>query len=194
MELRLQLRRKSEDVLVLGFPIWVRIVFGAIALIPLYGLVNDGVLYIVPTLLLFVCVLAALYNETWIFDRARRIIEYRFGLLVLFKRRVFPFDDVASLELDEFVKGSIGGALSGPRPAGADGPSGSPAESEEHSERRAGFLRRRRMTSLTLVLKDDTRVRIETQSKRVSSSTPSDGDAAYHDRISSFCDIPLTKA
>ena len=198
MELRLRLRTVGPEKLVLAFPIWARIVFAAIAAIPLYGMVRDGTVYAVPMILLVVSLLAVLYNESWIFDAHEQVAESRFGLLFVFKRRRFAFDEIEAFELEEFQKGSVprggttksgGAAERGGGAADDAGLGGTPMDDvgSGHDTRRGrGLIKRKHLLALTMVLKSGERHRIETESRR--------GELAGSDNakaIAQFCDKPL---
>ena len=75
---------------------------------------------IVPFILVFITGLSALYQERWIFDKPRNVFENHFGLLVLFRKRSIPLEELTRVELEAFTKGHTGELLEekdSPRPA-----------------------------------------------------------------------------
>ena len=80
--------------------------------------------YTIPLALVCVTGLSALYEERWIFDKNRDILENRFGLLILSRKKSIPLTELARVELDSFVKG------------GADNTGGAqPSDSLQRSEK-----------------------------------------------------------
>jgi hypothetical protein len=109
MFLDLSLRKKqvSEEIITFAPGLTFRIVFAIIAGFVLLGMGITGVFSTVPFIFALVCILVTVYNEQWLFDKKRGIIEHRFGLLPLFKRKTIAFTDVASFEYVTFLRGSI---------------------------------------------------------------------------------------
>ncbi len=201
------MRTVGHQKLALSFPIWARIVFGVIAVIPLYGMIRDEAVYAVPMVLLVVSLAAVLYNESWIFDAREQVAESRFGLLFLFRRRRFHFDEIESFELEEFQKGSIPGrsgskGAGGPASGGpgwtALGAVGGPGDvgqspkddvgGGDDTRRGRGLIKRKHLVALTMVLKSGDRHRIETESRRGEVSGSENARA-----IAQFCEKPLVE-
>lgn len=75
---------------------------------------------IVPLILVFITGLSALYHERWIFDKRRNVFENHFGLLILYRTRSIPLEELTRVELEAFTKGHTGELLEekdSPRPA-----------------------------------------------------------------------------
>ena len=75
---------------------------------------------IVPFILVFITGLSALYHERWIFDKRRDVFENHFGLLILYRKRSIPLNELTRVELEAFTKGHTGEPLEekeSPRPA-----------------------------------------------------------------------------
>lgn len=111
MDFALKHRSRPDGSVVVAVPPSVRISMAAIAaaivgsgLIPdeggaLRGLGLPGIAAAALT------VLAALYEERWTFDQARRALRFRFGLLFAARTLTIPFEDIEGLGLETFVKG-----------------------------------------------------------------------------------------
>ena len=61
--------------------------------------------YTIPLALVCITALSALYEERWIFDKKRDILENRFGLLILSRKKSVPLTELARVELDSFIRG-----------------------------------------------------------------------------------------
>jgi hypothetical protein len=61
--------------------------------------------YTIPLALVCVTGLSALYEERWIFDKNRDILENHFGLLIFSRKKSIPLTELARVEVDSFVKG-----------------------------------------------------------------------------------------
>lgn len=116
-------------------------------------------------LLFALSLLASVYNETWLFDKAAGSAEHRFGLLFLFKRKRIEIADIEELEIKRFVKGSVAtGSLDRP-----PGPGRAPDDTRgsEQPERKKGILLPPFLfVELNLVLKSGESVNIETVKTR----------------------------
>lgn len=100
MILQLAVRKKpAAGILYLGFAPLGRIVFGLIALFLLGGLLLQRELAIVSLLLGLISLLAAVYNETWVFDTAKASFEHDKYLLVRFKRTSYPLPQLSRVLL-----------------------------------------------------------------------------------------------
>ncbi len=123
-------------------------------------------------LLFAISLLASVYNETWLFDKAAGSAEHRFGLLFLFKRKRIEIADIEELEIKRFVKGSVATGSEETRPGSSDrppGPGRAPdgTRGSEQPERKKGILLPPFLfVELNLVLKSGESVNIETVKTR----------------------------
>ena len=109
-KLNLILRRKSDDELIFSPAPWFRIIFLFFAASLVTGILtigkeDSGGNFIVPVLITAACVIAALYTESWLFDRDKRIIIHKSGLLFLNKKMTLPFAEIDNLEISSFLRG-----------------------------------------------------------------------------------------
>jgi hypothetical protein len=127
--LGVRLRLREGRRLTLGVAPSSRIVFALLFCLSLYVLLfgvlfegEDSVLRAenaAAWLLAIANAAAALYEERWIFDRDRGVMEGRFGILFLYRRRVLPLREIGGIRLEQFRRGSAGedgNAGSGKRP------------------------------------------------------------------------------
>ena len=107
------LKKLSDERLVFSMPLSYKILSSFIALVffililffssnsPDEALLSN----IVPFIIFLVSVLSALYHEKWIFDKKSNCITYQFGLVFLYKSKLFKFQDIRHLELIQSTKG-----------------------------------------------------------------------------------------
>jgi hypothetical protein len=119
-------------------------------------------------LLFAISLLASVYNETWLFDKAAGSAEHRFGLLFLFKRKRIEIADIEELEIKRFVKGSVATGSAETRPGSGQAPDDTRGkEGSEQPERKKGILLPPFLfVELNLVLKSGESVNIETVKTR----------------------------
>ena len=110
----LSLRTKGKNRLELCIPLRSRVVFAfffvlscLVCLSSILSEDNRGS-YTIPLILVCVTGLSALYEERWIFDKNRDILENCFGLLILSRKKSIPLAELARVELDSFTKGHMG--------------------------------------------------------------------------------------
>ena len=90
---------------------WFRILFLFLAAIVITGIFavssdGSGANLVLPAVIAAVCIIAALYEESWIFDREKRIIVSRYGLLFLRRKKVWSFAEIENIELYSFLRGA----------------------------------------------------------------------------------------
>ena len=122
----LSLKTKGKDRLELCIPLRSRVVFAfffvlscLVFLSSILSEDNRGS-YTIPLILVCVTGLSALYEERWIFDKNRDILENCFGLLILSRKKSVPLTELARVELDSFVRGradDTAGTLEDPQPS-----------------------------------------------------------------------------
>jgi hypothetical protein len=121
----LSLRTKGRDRLEFCIPLRSRLLFAfffvlscLVFLSSILSEDNRGS-YTIPLVLVCVTALSALYEERWIFDKNRDILENCFGLLILSRKKSVPLTELARVELDSFVRGradDTAGALEDAQP------------------------------------------------------------------------------
>ena len=90
---------------------WFRILFLAIAafiIIGIFTIASDESSeggFLVPIIIAAVCIIAALYEESWIFNRKEEIVTSKSGLFYIHKTRTYSFKNIANLELVVFLRG-----------------------------------------------------------------------------------------
>ena len=109
----LSLKTKGKNRLELCIPLRSRIVFAFFFILSCFVFLSSILSedkqgsYTIPLVLVCVTGLGALYEERWIFDKDRNILENRFGLLILSRKKRFPLTQLARVELDSFTKGHM---------------------------------------------------------------------------------------
>ena len=106
--------KKADGSIVISVPLILRLGMVALALI-LFGsaiLTPEAGKGFSPGLLvaLLIALLGSLYEERWTFDRPNKTVQFRFGLVFLARRVRVPFEQVKSLEVERFFRGTIPGA------------------------------------------------------------------------------------
>lgn len=110
MEIPLVLSSPRPDRLVYGFPVWYRLVMGAILAIVAAALILGGTAPGFPAwIVLAILVLGALYEDRWTFDKSSDQVSHRAGLIVAAKTRRIDFADIQQFCIVPFVKGTIPG-------------------------------------------------------------------------------------
>jgi len=100
--LHLVLSERSESLLELRLPATFRIAFLIIAVILIASMATLEVVTPVPLIITAITVLAGLYEERWQFDREAGTVVHRYGLIILAKQSVVPFD-----QIDTFVLSNL---------------------------------------------------------------------------------------
>jgi hypothetical protein len=105
----LQLIRKGEDRILLAPHIYFRLGFAFICAILLVGMrTSPGEpLPVTGLIILTAAVLAVFYDERWIFDRNTQSIEFRWGLLFIYRKRVYRFSDVETFTFITLQRGRV---------------------------------------------------------------------------------------
>ncbi|MBN2536238.1 MAG: hypothetical protein JXB88_25375 [Spirochaetales bacterium] len=96
-----------------GVPLFYRLILlsiGLIILVPLILFSPDVNAFfspknIIPLLVAFLSLFAALYHEQWVFDKNKERVFYKTGLVFLHKTKSFSFRDVKAVELIHYLKG-----------------------------------------------------------------------------------------
>ena len=110
-KLNLIVRRKNDDIMIFSPAPWFRILFFLLAAIVLIGIITiaadgEGGSFLLPSIISAVCATAALYEESWTFNRKKRIIISKSGLKFLNKKKIVSFAEVENLELIKFLRGA----------------------------------------------------------------------------------------
>ena len=58
-----------------------------------------------PVFISVVLILTGLYLDSWGFDSERKTVISKFGILGIYKKKIYQFDDIAGLSLTHFSKG-----------------------------------------------------------------------------------------
>jgi hypothetical protein len=91
------LKKKRDGTLVLVLPVWFRILFLFIIVLLAAGVAVSGMGASgqwIPILIIIVCIVGALYEEKWVFNKLDNNIEYISGLLFYKRRKTFILDEV----------------------------------------------------------------------------------------------------
>ncbi len=120
----LTLKRRPGRRLVLSpslsYRIGFAVIFAAALFVFLFGVLFEGdaspfaPANTAPLLFVLASGLALLYNDSWIFDRTRGVVENQFGLLLICRRRRFPLLELRGVSVESFRKGHAGGAMGAP--------------------------------------------------------------------------------
>ena len=89
---------------------WFRIMFLFLAGIIIFGIFTisgdgDSGGFFIPVIIAVICVAASLYEESWLFDRNRRIIIHKAGLMFFSKTKTISFAEVDYMQLYVFLRG-----------------------------------------------------------------------------------------
>ena len=94
LSLTLTLKRINDHELVLRLPLGFRVIFGVIVVILLSSMIASGSTAPGPVVLLILSILSGLYKEEWRFQKDRRIVEHRSGLLFPYVTKRFSFEEI----------------------------------------------------------------------------------------------------
>jgi hypothetical protein len=122
----LTLKKRARGRLILSPSLVYRAGFGVIfavaVFISLFGVLFEGdsspftAANIAPLIFALASGMALAYNDCWVFDRDRGVVENQFGLLLLCRRRHFPLRALRSVAVQSFRKGRVGAAARETRP------------------------------------------------------------------------------
>lgn len=163
LKLHLVLYTRSDDMVELALPMSFRVTFGIISVVLIAAILSFGMITVVPMVVTAITVLAGLYEERWIFDRARGTVTHRYGLVFLAGKHETSFDEIESFILSNFRE--------------------VPDEQLFSSKR---TLALRSLVSLQMGLKGGRSRTIEIRANRHNSTLKESAE-----RISQFCGIPL---
>jgi hypothetical protein len=99
LKMHLILRRPSESQFELALPISFRIIFACIAGILVASMLSLGATPLIPMIITIVTILAALYEERWIFNAESHTVVHNSGLIKLCTRRTIAFGEIESFVL-----------------------------------------------------------------------------------------------
>lgn len=102
----------NAATLIYSIPLWYRIVTMTILTVIIIanatGFNEPGWKPSIPGMLfLLVSLIAAFYEECWVFDSAGRQIKTRLGLMFLAKKYRYGFDEIVDARVDIFIKGKL---------------------------------------------------------------------------------------
>jgi len=191
-KLTLILRRKSDEIMFFSPAPWFRIIFSLLLVVLVIGILSvsgDGsekgnLLF--PVIIGAVCFLAAFYEESWLFDKEKRIIISKYGLLFLNRRKVYSFAEIQDFELMSFLRG-VNADKSADKKINL-----TPAFSKENTDEIAGegrrIIHKRWHQELILNLKSGDRKTLEAIDSRSTESLLNKAGI-----LADFCGIPLMK-
>ena len=109
--LNLILRRKTANIMLFSPAPWFRILFLVFAGMIVLGIITvssdeETGNYLIPVLIIAASVFAALYEESWLFDREEKTVRYKSGFLFLHRNKIWTFNEVENLELYKFLRGA----------------------------------------------------------------------------------------
>jgi hypothetical protein len=91
------LKEKRDGTLVLVLPIWFRFLFLFIVLLLTAGVIVSGIGASgqwVPILIILICIVGALYEEKWIFDKSLNSFAYISGTVILNKKKTYKIKEI----------------------------------------------------------------------------------------------------
>ena len=107
----LVLRATGGQRLVLGLPLWYRVVMALILAVVAAGLVQvGGRPGILAWTVLALLLVALLYQERWVFDAGLGRVRHQGGLVGAARTTDIPFRAIAGLRLEPHVRGTIPGS------------------------------------------------------------------------------------
>lgn len=159
-------KKKTDELLVLTMTIGFRVMFFAIALFVAIGLYSVQTVAVVPVIILVVSCLAGLYNEAWYFNKNSGIVEHRFGLLFLFKRKTYSLDNIGQVEVRSFARGSLTSSMSGSAKNQSEEGGDSHSVDPSLFKRGGRMLAPMHLSELNLRLQDQQTVNIEMTKSR----------------------------
>jgi len=110
LSIPLVLRAPDANRLVFSFPAWYRALMGAILLVLIAGLVQEGARPGWPMwALLVIITLGILYQEQWTFDADRRRVAHKVGLLIAGRTQLIDFALIERFLITPHVEGTIPG-------------------------------------------------------------------------------------
>jgi len=110
VEIPLVLSAPKPARLVYGFPVWFRVLMGAILGLVILALAMGGsppggLAWVVLAIL----VLGALYEDKWEFDADLGRVTHRSGLMIAARSRVIGFPEIQQFRIVPLVKGTLPG-------------------------------------------------------------------------------------
>ncbi|MEX2442029.1 MAG: hypothetical protein WD492_00380 [Alkalispirochaeta sp.] len=184
LEIRLKPRTSPDGSVVLELGIGFRIVFGFLATIMAVGIGSSGTVGIVPAVALVIMVIGALYQEQWVLDPHAETVTARHGLMLLSRKRTWPFDQIEEVQYTQYRAGSVPGGTQQPPPGLGD------TDAQEISSTMGRMTRglRRHFLRYSLVTRDGGRIRIEMRKV-----TDWNADFKLPQTVAATLSVPLTE-
>jgi len=111
MEIPLALRERRDGRLVAKLPAAYRVsALAVLAALTASLVVSGGPPGPIGWAILAIVALGCLYEERWTFDPAARLAVHRSGLIIIARKTKLAFDDIASVRLAPFVRGTVPGS------------------------------------------------------------------------------------
>jgi len=114
--IHLTLKQYGKDKLALLIPLRFRLFMTFITLSILFSLFNftpGGITELftaantLPLLLVFFSLLSSQYLESWTWERSTGLLQYKYGLLFLYKNQTFKLNDLEKVEVSLIKRSSI---------------------------------------------------------------------------------------
>ena len=111
--IRLALKTVGEDRLEYGIAPGFRILFFLISGVIIFSLFytqTEGLFRppnLIPIVLTLLCLIAALYNERWIFDRTGNTVVQQTGLIMIYRSKRLKLEALRAIELSGFRMGEV---------------------------------------------------------------------------------------
>lgn len=98
---------RKEKRIILAFPLGFRLIYLTAAAVLLAAAAVKSFQNPLTLILFFIALLSGLYEERWIADRERGVLEARRGLLWPYKQHLYPFERITCFNLRFVMRGSL---------------------------------------------------------------------------------------
>jgi len=178
----LNLKQISKDTLRLAMPIGFRIILLVIAGVFTAAMIAFGSVSWFTLVIIILCLIASIYQDTWIFDRETGTAEHRLGLFLLCTRKTIPLTDIRNVEFNRFARGSLD-YLNNPETPPRD-------DKTTRILKRGGILKRpaQHIIEIRLLLRGGGKENLETAKGR-----HYDYFIDKAEKIAAFIDVPVKK-
>ena len=168
---------RGQDLLVVRSSRLPRALFGLFGLFVFVGMAGSSSYPAALLVIVGIALLAAIYTDRWVFDRTAGTAVYHFGLPYFHTRRLARFDDIAHIEYETALRGTLAIRRRG-------GSSAEPAEETPTEKWKAQTV----YTTLRLVMRDGRSYSIGIVSPEVVGAS-----IGAAQRIAQFCNRPIRR-